>query len=242
MTPPPVVAITDTGALGRAIAELLVERGLRIALYHDPIAAPEAEALVAELGDGRAETRAVEPGAWGTLAAAVEATRPAHAVVGFDRWDGGGGGPLHLGGWRDGGLFERTATGNLEAVYRALRVLLPPMVAARAGSVVVLGSRLAERPWEAGGAALYAAAKAGALALVRTAAEEVRAHGVRVNAILTGVLDAPAARLELPGCEPAGWPSPAAIARTVAFLVSDDAAEVTGAVIPMYRDPGDDRP
>lgn len=245
MTPLPVVAITGAGSLERAIATVLVARGFRVAIYHDEINLPRARNLVHELGADRVYTHVIELEAWETLDAAVEATQatfgaPAHAVLSFDRWEGGGGGPLHDGGERgergerDNGLYARLMEGNTHAVYRALRMFLRHMVEARTGSIVVLGQRMAVRPWEATGAALYAASHAAGMTLALTAAEEVRAHGVRVNTILLTDHDGPEARAALPTFDPSRWVSPDAVAKTVAFLVSDEAREITGATLPMY--------
>lgn len=237
----PVVAITSTdatGSLGGALATLLVARGHRVAIYHDERNLAHAQTLVRELGAERVHTQEIELEAPETWEAAVEATRatfgmPAHAVLGFDRWEGGGG-LLHDERARDPGRYGRLMVSNTEAVYRALRVFLRSMVEARSGSVVVLSRRLAVRPWEAAGAALYAASKAAGLALVSAAAEEVRDHGVRVNAIVLTECDGPEARTSMPDLDATRWVPPEAVARTVAFLVSDDAREITGAMIPMY--------
>jgi NAD(P)-dependent dehydrogenase (short-subunit alcohol dehydrogenase family) len=239
MTLDPVVAITDASEIGCTIASHLVTRGWRVAIYHPLISAPRAEALVQQLGRDRAHRHQIALETWETLQDAVEATKatfgqaPQHAVISIDRWDGGGGGPLHLGGLNDNGAYRRLAV-NADAVYAALRVFLPTMVEARSGSIVVLGSRMGERTSESAGAAAYAAAKAAALALARTAAQEVLLHGVRVNSIVVSMADSPDARAAMPDFDPARWVSPDAIAKVVGFLVSDDASAVTGAAIPLY--------
>jgi NAD(P)-dependent dehydrogenase (short-subunit alcohol dehydrogenase family) len=185
-------------------------------------------------------THAVELDAPDALAEAVAATAaalgqpPRRAAILHDQIDGEAGGPLHLGGRSERGLARRALTANLERVYRALRALLPAMVAAGDGRIVAIDARLAERPWEGAGAALYGAAKAAALALARTAACEGRDLGVRVNAIAMGALDEPDTRAVLPNLDPARWVSPRAVAAVAAFLLSDDAAGITGATIPMF--------
>jgi NAD(P)-dependent dehydrogenase (short-subunit alcohol dehydrogenase family) len=239
MTPGPVVALTGTGSVERAIATTLVARGYRVAIYHGEGSLPRAQSLVHELGADRVYPHVIELETRAPFGAALEATKavwgiPEHAVVSFDRWEGGGGGALHAGGEGDHGLYDRLMMANTEAVYRALRSFLRPMVEARTGSVIVLGQRMAVRPWEAAGAALYAAAKGAGLALALAAAEEVRDHGVRVNAILMTDHDGLEARTAMPGFDPSSWVSPDAVARAVGFLVSDDAREVTGAMIPLY--------
>jgi NAD(P)-dependent dehydrogenase (short-subunit alcohol dehydrogenase family) len=240
MNSEPVVAITDVLPIGRATARLLAHRGSRIALYHSTLQMSHAEALVQEFGADRVYAHAIASDAWQSLADAIDATAavfgtaPQHAVIWCDRWDAGGGGPLHVGGWNDQGHFQRTLAANLEATYRTLRAVLPAMVAARRGSVVMIGSRMAESPEDSEGAAVHGAAKAAALALARTAAREVADHDVRVNSILITVPDAPETQTALRGLGPRSWCCPDDVAKLVAFLLSDDARAVTGATIPMF--------
>ncbi len=234
----PVVAITDAGQLGRSLTRLLVERGWQVAVYHVDSMRDHAAVIVDELGAGRVLTAVVDPADWDSWRAALDATRsrygnfPQHAALICDEWRGGG--PLYVGGWNDGDVYAKTTQSNLETLYRALRVFLPSMVEARHGSVVITGSRFGERPWSASGSAAYVAAKAGALALAQTAAQEVRAHDVRVNAVLLAILDEPESRAGLPGFDASRWVSPDSVAQVIAFLMSDEARDVTGALIPMY--------
>ncbi len=86
-----------------------------------------------------------------------------------------GGRPLHT----EVGDATRTAmlTANLETVHRGLRALLPAMVAAKRGAIVVIGSRAGVEPATSAGAAAYAASKAAAIALVEATGAEVRDAG-----------------------------------------------------------------
>ena len=61
-----------------------------------------------------------------------------------------------------------------------------------------------------------------------------RSKGIRANAILPSVIDTPANRRDQPDADHSKWVQPAEIARVVRFLVSDDAAVVTGGAIPVY--------
>ena len=83
----------------------------------------------------------------------------------------------------------------------------------------------------------YAAAKAAVLSLTRSAAIEGRPKGIRVNAVLPGAVDTPMLR-ENPnvksGAEtinPADVGRPEEIAATIAYLASDDASFVQGAMV-----------
>lgn len=73
---------------------------------------------------------------------------------------------------------------NLTGTFHCLRAVGPRMIARRSGSVVVVGSfaGLQGRP----GQAAYAAAKAGLVGLVKTAAREWGRHNVRINVVLPG--------------------------------------------------------
>lgn len=44
----------------------------------------------------------------------------------------------------------------------------------------------------------------------------------------------PSIRSMLPNLAPGTWSAPASIAKLVAFLVSDDARDITGATIPLF--------
>jgi NAD(P)-dependent dehydrogenase (short-subunit alcohol dehydrogenase family) len=52
--------------------------------------------------------------------------------------------------------------------------------------------------------------------------------------VLPSTIDTPANREQMPGADHSKWVPPAAIARVIRFLVSDDSAPTSGAAIPVY--------
>lgn len=80
--------------------------------------------------------------------------------------------------------------GCVEAPYLFLQAVLPPMIEAGDGQVLVITSASAARATP--GAPLYSAARAGATMLAKNVAGEVARHGVQVNAVGTNFMDFPA--------------------------------------------------
>lgn len=237
------------GALGSALAELLVERGYRVALFDIDKSRARAKELAARLEElsprersdqGDSDTRVVvHTGDFGmaeTWTAALETTKrafgayPSCAALVAGGWAGGE--SIHAA--KDDGAYERMIELNVDTVYRALRALLPSMVEAKQGSIVVVGSRAVERPWTSAGAAAYAASKAAVVTMAETAAAEVLQDGVRINSVLPSTMDTPANRAAMPDADPKKWVSLPSAAAVIAFLFSDDSRDVSGAALPVY--------
>ena len=96
--------------------------------------------------------------------------------------------------------------------------------------------RVAARPGieSASGMGAYGVSKAALVHLTRILDIELRPLGIRVNAVAPQLLDTPRNRAMFPAEVMAHAVAPEAIAGVIAFLVSDAAAAVSGAILPAY--------
>ncbi|ACG72791.1 short-chain dehydrogenase/reductase SDR [Anaeromyxobacter sp. K] len=231
----PVIVISGAaGALGSALSRHLVARGYRVAGVGLRRHGERLRAIEQDLGAGFAgfTLEADSTAAWDATLGDVESRLG--AVSGAALVAGGwrGGSPFHED--RDEDAWRSMLDENLESAQRALRALMPRLVAQRAGSVVVVGSRNVERPWSGAGAAGYTVAKTAVVALARVIAQEVLETGVRVNAVLPSTIDTPANRGAMPGADASRWVAPESLSAVIEFLLSDAARDVSGAVLPVY--------
>ena len=125
------------------------------------------------------------------------------------------------------GLFEI----NVVTTLNMCRAVVPAMRAAGRGSIVTVGSAAAGRGGK--GMAAYAAAKSAVLRLTESVADELKGDGVRANCVLPSTIDTPQNRAAMPKADTSRWVSPTQIAEVIAFLLSDAAAGVNGAAVPV---------
>ena len=85
--------------------------------------------------------------------------------------------------------WERIKATNLDMVFHGLQAVLPPMVDAGSGQVVVFTSSTGGRPEPM--VSIYGGTRAGANGIVRAVGLEHAKHGVQVNAIGTNYMDFP---------------------------------------------------
>ena len=133
--------------------------------------------------------------------------------------------------------FDQVIDVNLKGTFNMMRFVSRQMLRQRSGRMISMASVVGI----AGnaGQANYAASKAGIIGMTKSAARELASRGITVNAVAPGFIEtemtavlseevkkATAAQIPL-----GHFGKPEDIAKTVAFLASDDAAYITGQVI-----------
>jgi NAD(P)-dependent dehydrogenase (short-subunit alcohol dehydrogenase family) len=212
------------GALGHALAATLAASGLTV------VAVDRNEDALREL-----------PG--GVRTEVADTTDPAAAKALIDRIADEAGPPEVLvntiGAFRPGDALTTTPETlrlmidvNLGTALWLSQAVAPHMRQRGSGAIVHVAARQGIEP--AGGMAAYSASKAALVHLTRILDIEFRPHGIRVNAVAPQLLDTPANRATFPAGVMAHAVAPEAIAGVIAFLVSDAAAPVSGAVLPAY--------
>ncbi|ETX02583.1 MAG: SDR-family protein [Candidatus Entotheonella factor] len=238
------VAIVTGAAngLGKAIATRLAEEGAHLVLGDIETAGLERTAAsLAAIG-----AEAV------TVAGDLTEEEPAQQLIqtAVDRF-----GKLdilvnNVGGSRNAKIWDMTAENwdfvlrlNLRSTFLCTRHAVPHMMQQRSGKIVCISSGAREgTPWTAyyqGGAA-YSAAKAGVHGFIRDVALELAEYNINVNAVAPGPIDTERAGENLRHLNetvdyspnrmtPLGrLGQPVEVANAVLFLVSDEAAYITG--------------
>ena len=121
---------------------------------------------------------------------------------------------------------------NLGAALWLSQAVEPYMRQRGSGAIVHVSARPGIEP--TAGMAAYGLSKAALSHLIRLLDLELRPHGIRVNAVAPQLLDTAANRAAFPADALAHAVRPEAIADIIAFLVSDLAARVSGAIVPAY--------
>jgi NAD(P)-dependent dehydrogenase (short-subunit alcohol dehydrogenase family) len=121
---------------------------------------------------------------------------------------------------------------NLGPALWLSQAVAPHMQRQGSGVIVHVTARPGIEP--TGGMAAYGVSKAALVHLTRILDLELRPHGIRVNAVAPQLLDTPTNQTIFPAEVLKHAVAPEAIAGVIAFLVSDAAAPVSGAVLPAY--------
>jgi NAD(P)-dependent dehydrogenase (short-subunit alcohol dehydrogenase family) len=223
--PNKVVLITGAnGGLGTAVTNAFLDAGARVAgvakhIRNSDFPNPNFIAYSAELvsADAARATVAAVIAKWERIDALV------HLVGAFT-------GGTSVADTGDDAL-DQMLDGNLRTAFHMLRAVLPGMRSRGAGRILAIGSRTAVDPQPMLG--VYSASKAALVSLVRTVALENKDRGISANVILPGTMDTPINRAAMPKADPAKWVQPAQVASLLVHLVSDQASEISGAVIPI---------
>ncbi len=142
--------------------------------------------------------------------------------------------------------FDRVVATNLRGCFLTLRAVAREMVGARNGGAIVATASMFSLQGGAG-IAPYAATKHAVLGLVRSAALELAASGIRVNAVCPGYIDtamlraaeelqgdAVAARASMEKLNAFGrYGTPAEVAALAAWLLSGEASYCSGGAFPV---------
>ncbi|GAA0268012.1 SDR family oxidoreductase [Alteraurantiacibacter aestuarii] len=226
--------ICVTGAssgIGLVAAKMLVERGARVSLLArrkdvlDEVCSElgtNAAGFAADVGD-----KAALEGALDAAAAHFGPVEALFANAGLT----GGFTPFTA---FDPEVFAETIKVNLTSVFWAAQKVLPAMIEAGKGSILVTGSMGSKRGMAMNPA--YVSSKHGVLGLTRAIAVEMAPHNVRANCIIPGFIRTEALDripTEQKGRIEARIPqrrmgSPEELAEVACFLLSDAASHVTG--------------
>ena len=234
------VAIITGGAsgIGAATARLFAAEGARVA-------------LVDRDASGLAKVAAEIPGSL-TVEADVSSNAQAQAGVArvLKEWGridvlmtAAG---ISLGGTVDKideEAWDRTFNVNVKGTYLWVHHAIKPMLAAKSGTIVTVGSQLAQS--SIGNNAAYIASKGAIASFTKTIAVDHAAQGVRVNALMPGVIDTPMPARSIqrqadPEAARAFWKKrhpmgrigqPEEVAKAALFLASDDSSFVTGTLL-----------
>jgi len=123
---------------------------------------------------------------------------------------------------------------NLTTTFLLCKHSLPRMREHNYGRIITIGSRVAIAP--AGKMGAYIAAKSAVLAFTKSLAEETKGTGITANSVVPGTIDTQANRKTMGTSGIDKWVKPESVAELICFLASEQAAEISGADIPIYGD------
>ena len=229
MSEPRTVLVTGGNrGIGLAIARSFAEAGDNVAVTHRSGDAPE-----------------------GLIGVRCEVTDTASVDAAFTEAEEKLGGPVEVlvanaGVTKDGLLmrmsdedWDTVVDTNLTGSFRCARRASKGMIRLRRGRIILISSVVGL--YGGPGQANYAASKAGLVGLARSITRELGGRGITANVVAPGFIETDMTD-ELPEAQQAEYKkniplgrfaSPDEVARVVAWLAGDDAAYISGAVIPV---------
>jgi NAD(P)-dependent dehydrogenase (short-subunit alcohol dehydrogenase family) len=148
---------------------------------------------------------------------------------------------LHLvGGWTGGKTILESPADDLTFMlnqhvwtsFNVTQAFVPYLVNNGWGRVVMVTSPYAARPNAKGGP--YAIGKSGQEILMQTLSQELKGTGVTANLLQAKTIDLKREKVSSPSPDNASWTTPEELASAMLYLLSDEAAMVNGAKIPLY--------
>ena len=224
-----VIVTGAAGNVGSALALVLAGKGARVAAV-DTVK-ERLEAVVAGLpGSGHlalSQFNLLDPAATDALVAHVVAT--AGGLNGVGTTVGG----FAMAKLADAGQdqWDLMFNLNVRTTWNIYRAAVPAIRAAGGGALCGIGSAAGLR----GSAemAAYSATKSAVMRLTESLADELRPDRIRVNAVLPTTIDTPQNREAMPGADTSRWVKPSEVGEAMAFLLSDAASGVSGALLPV---------
>jgi NAD(P)-dependent dehydrogenase (short-subunit alcohol dehydrogenase family) len=210
-----------TGALGRAVVERLLDEGRRVVV---PVRNADA-ALPAAVTAIKCD-----------ISVAVEVEQFEAEVAGLGRWQAlvnasGGFAPGAAHTTSDAKMLQQLEL-NFLGQWRLARAAARVMTAGGGGRIVNVVGRAGVEP--APGQAAYQVAKTALARLTQVMALELGEKGITVNAVLPSTMDTPKNRTAFASADTSRWVPVADVAAAIAWLLSDEAAIVNGALLPVY--------
>jgi 2-hydroxycyclohexanecarboxyl-CoA dehydrogenase len=222
------------GAIGAAVCRALAAQGRRVAAAD--LDRERAERIAAELGGIGVAMDVSDAGSVSDALARVRAALgPIELLVSCAGWD-----EMRPLVETDEAFQARVLEINLAGPIRVTRAVLPDMIGAGFGRIVVVSSDAGRVG--SSGEAIYAGAKGGLIAFAKSVAREVVRHGITANSVCPGPTDTPLFRgmaasagegERIAQALERAIPMrrlgrPEDVAPAVAFLASDDAGYITG--------------
>jgi 3-oxoacyl-[acyl-carrier protein] reductase len=218
------IVVGAAGELGRAVAVKLADRGMTVVAVdrNEPGLAGLPGGIARELADATDPSAAVP-----MVQRIVREVGPPDVLVNT------------IGAFQTGEALTTTPDllrlmidVNLGSALWLSQAVAPYMQRSGSGAIVHIAARPGLDP--SAGMAAYSVSKAALVHLTRILDLELRPLGIRVNSVAPQLLGTARARASFPKDVLAHAVAPEAIAEVVAFLVSEAAAPISGAILPAY--------